>query len=89
MSPLTKLFVGLLVVLSLLLTASTVTFVNTLDNQRQKAQLTEQQLQGEKDRDESLLAQASSDSAGSRRPSDSPRARSSNSSSSRTSRRRC
>ena len=38
MSPLTKLFVGLLVVLSLLLTAATVTFVNTLDNQRKKRQ---------------------------------------------------
>ena len=43
MSPLTKLFVGLLVVLSLLLTASTVTFVTTLDNQRQRAQQAEQQ----------------------------------------------
>ena len=63
MSPLTKLFVGLLVVLSLLLTASTVTFVNTLDNQRQLAQRTQQTLQGEKDRAESLMSQAQADSA--------------------------
>ena len=44
MSPLTKLFVGLLVVLSLLLTASTVTFVNTLSNQREAAERTKQEL---------------------------------------------
>jgi DNA polymerase III alpha subunit (gram-positive type) len=37
LSPLTKLFVGLLVVLSLLLTAGIVTFVNTVENQQQKA----------------------------------------------------
>jgi hypothetical protein len=37
LSPLTKVFVLLLVVLSLLLTAATVTFVNTLDNQRKIA----------------------------------------------------
>ena len=37
MSPLTKVFVALLVVLSLLLTAATVTFVSTVDNYRQTA----------------------------------------------------
>ncbi len=63
MSPLTKLFVGLLVVLSLLLTASTVTFVNTLDNQRQRAETARQQFENEKSHSDSVLAQATSDAA--------------------------
>lgn len=63
MSPLTKLFVGLLVVLSLLLTASTVTFVSTLDNQRQKAQQAQQQVEAEKARADALLGQAQSGSS--------------------------
>src|SRR5436305_2347281 len=60
LSPLTKLFVGLLVVLSLLLTAATVTFVNTLDNQRQKAQQLQQQVQNQLAEAASLRAQAES-----------------------------
>jgi multidrug efflux pump subunit AcrA (membrane-fusion protein) len=63
LSPLTKLFVGLLVVLSLLLTASTVTFVSTLDNQRQKAQQAQQQVEAEKARADALLTQAQSDAS--------------------------
>jgi len=47
LSPLTKLFVGLLVVLSLLLTAATVTFVNTIDNQREKAAQARQALENQ------------------------------------------
>ena len=54
MSPLTKLFVGLLVVLSLLLTAATVTFVNTLENQRELATRTKQTLENQKAEAESL-----------------------------------
>ena len=60
MSPLTKLFVGLLVVLSLLLTAATVTFVNTLENQRELATKTKQTLENQKAEAESLRSQAES-----------------------------
>jgi hypothetical protein len=63
LSPLTKLFVGLLVVLSLLLTAATVTFVNTLENQREKAQQVQQRLQNQMAEAESLRAQAQSEAA--------------------------
>lgn len=44
MSPLTKLFVVLLVVLSLLLTSATVVFVNQVDDYRKDAELAQQQL---------------------------------------------
>jgi hypothetical protein len=63
LSPLTKLFVGLLVVLSLLLTAATVTFVNTLDNQKLRADQARQQFENEKARSDAALAQAQSDAA--------------------------
>ena len=63
MSPLTKLFVGLLVVLSLLLTASTVTFVNTLDNQRQKAENARQEVLIQKSAADSAAQQAISEKA--------------------------
>ncbi len=63
MSPLTKLFVALLVILSLLLTSATVTFVNTLDNQRQKAEQVKQQLENQKAQSDSALAQAQSSKA--------------------------
>lgn len=58
MSPLTKLFVVLLVVLSLLLTAATVTFVNQVDNFRQDAELANQQLSAARQRNESLKAES-------------------------------
>jgi hypothetical protein len=63
LSPLTKLLVGLLVVLSLLLTASTVTFVNTLDNQRQRAEQAKQMFESEKARSDALLSQSQADAA--------------------------
>jgi len=63
LSPLTKLFVGLLVVLSLLLTAATVTFVNTLENQRELATRTKQTLENQKAEAESLRGQAQSEAA--------------------------
>jgi multidrug efflux pump subunit AcrA (membrane-fusion protein) len=63
LSPLTKLFVALLVILSLLLTSATVTFVNTLDNQRQKAEQVKQQLENQKAQSDSALAQAQSSKA--------------------------
>jgi hypothetical protein len=55
--------VGLLVVLSLLLTAATVTFVNTLDNQRQRADQARQQFENEKARSDALLTQTQSESS--------------------------
>ncbi|HEX3355515.1 MAG TPA: hypothetical protein VHS31_00940 [Tepidisphaeraceae bacterium] len=58
MSPLTKLFVALLVILSLLLTASTVTFVSTLDNQREKAKVTLQSAENQKAEADAAAAQA-------------------------------
>jgi hypothetical protein len=61
LSPLTKLFVGLLVVLSLLLTASVVTFVNTIDNQKRLAEQTEQKLKNEMAQKDAALAQAQSE----------------------------
>ena len=61
MSPLTKIFVGLLVVLSLLLTASVVTFVNTIDNQKKIAEQTELKLKNEMANKDAALAQAQSE----------------------------
>jgi hypothetical protein len=58
LSPLTKLFVALLVILSLLLTASTVTFVSTLDNQREKAKVTLQSAENQKAEADAAAAQA-------------------------------
>jgi len=61
LSPLTKIFVGLLVVLSLLLTASVVTFVNTIDNQKKIAEQTELKLKNEMANKDAALAQAQSE----------------------------
>ena len=50
MSPLTKVFVVLLVVLSLLLSASTITFVNAIGNQRKALDLMKQTAEADKAR---------------------------------------
>jgi DNA polymerase III alpha subunit (gram-positive type) len=63
LSPLTKLFVGLLVVLSLITTAAFVTFVTSIDNQKKLAAQIQQTLRTEKDRAEASLAQAQAESA--------------------------
>jgi septal ring factor EnvC (AmiA/AmiB activator) len=58
-STLTRIFVVLLVILSLLLAAGTVTFVSTIDNYRKSAELTMQQLRAEKARAEQQAAEIS------------------------------
>jgi hypothetical protein len=63
LSPLTKVFVLLLVVLSLLLSAATVTFVNTLDNQRQAADLARQNYQAQIAAKDAALQDAASKEA--------------------------
>jgi len=55
-STLTRIFVILLVILSLLLAAGTVTFVSTIDNYRKSAELTMAQLRSEKARAEQQAA---------------------------------
>ncbi len=58
MSPLTKLFVVLLVVLSLLLTAATVVFVNQVDNQKQAAERATALLNAERAKAEQIRSSA-------------------------------
>lgn len=58
MSPLTRLFVVLLVVLSLLLTAATVVFVNQTDDYKGKLDFAKQQLASEQAKSESVRSEA-------------------------------